>query len=107
MGIPFFVLGMYFYKMDLENKINAYFLEIGILLFSVLSILDGIFLNDQRDLLFATPLLSSCVFLLFFKKKEWNIAWISEIGKRDGLWIYIFHYMIISIIRSLYSYWGG
>mgnify|MGYP007033946467 CR=1 FL=1 len=37
-GIPFFVLGMYIYKMDLENKINVCFLEIGILLFSVLSI---------------------------------------------------------------------
>lgn len=104
-GIPFFVLGMYIYKMDLENKINVCFLEIGILLFSVLSILDGIFLNDQRDLLFTTPLLSFCVFLLFLKKKEWNIVWMSEIGKRDSLWIYIFHYMIISIIRSLYSYW--
>ena len=72
-GIPFFVLGMYIYKMDLENKINVCFLEIGILLFSVLSILDGIFLNDQRDLLFTTPLFIFLCILAFLKEKKSGI----------------------------------
>ena len=103
-GIPFFILGMYVNKLNLSNKISTSILVISVVVFWAFSVVDHILLDTkiQRDLYFATPFLSLSVFLLFLKNRNINIIWLNEVGKRDSLWIYVFHVFVISILERVY-----
>lgn len=105
-GIPFFLLGMYIRKKDIVNGINMNLLIACIVLFGAFSIVDHILVGNKihRDLYFATPLLSVSLFLVFLKNRNWDMAYLGEIGKRDSLWIYIFHILMISILEKVYSF---
>lgn len=97
---------MYIRKKDIVNGINMNLLIACIVLFGAFSIVDHILVGSkiQRDLYFATPPLSVSLFLFFLKNRNWDMTYLGEIGKRDSLWIYIFHILMISILKKVYSF---
>ena len=104
-GIPYFAIGLVIREKRgwFKKHINGVMVAGGVVVFSITSLLERYLLvtldlNTRRDHYISTTFLAISVFLLFlfFVNNRDNL--MSKIGRQDTTWIYILHYMIISLL---------
>ena len=116
-GIPYFCIGNLLNRFDLE-KIKKH--KFALLIVSVI-LLCVSFVEFRVELHFSlctngeffivTPLYSISIFLFFYsafadKKPNKLFGFIALVGERYVVWIYLFHFPMIALIRVLFSYFG-
>ena len=116
-GIPYFCIGSFLRCFNMEKIIKYRF---TILILSVI-LLCVSFVEFKIDLHFSfctngeffilTPFYSIGIFLFFYstfadKKPNKLFSFIALIGERYVVWIYLFHFPIIALIRVLFSCCG-
>ncbi len=104
-GIPYFGIG-YLIRENrerIEQYLNGLIVLGGVVIFSITSLLERYLLvaadlNTKRDHYISTTLLAIAVFLLFlyFIDNRENI--VAKIGRQDSTWVYILHYLVISVL---------
>ena len=72
----------------------------GVILFSCTSILEKNILlyldkSPAREHYISTTFLAISLFMLIMSFKNAKLSWITKIGERDSLYIYLFHPMLI------------
>ena len=104
-GLPYFLIGTFVRSKDWHIYKNQYVLIAGVILFSITSyleryILTSIGANAVREHYLSTTFLAFSVFLLALCIKTEKPNVLSNIGKKDSLYIYVFH-MIVSAALSI------
>lgn len=105
-GIPNFLIGCYIRQKSICLQTKSCKLFACIFIFVITSliekgILDYWHLGATREQYISTALLSISFFLYFVNRKQYNSNWISVIGQRDSLYIYIFHPFWMALISIL------
>lgn len=111
-GIPYFSIGMFLsYKNEYLNKIiNLKILAFwGVILFSILSIMENkilmnIGMNAVRDHYISSTFLALSLFLLFKTYKQETPNLLSIMGRKDSLYIYIFHPLFMFFFNTVNIY---
>lgn len=112
LGLPFFAIGALI-KSKSNNlcKIRQHTLLFfwGIVLFSVTSLLERQILISLgqyavRELYVSSFFLTICLFLFFISYESNQKTWLSEIGEKDSLYIYIFHPVFIYCFRTIFNH---
>lgn len=112
-GIPYFFIGVYlaFFK-ESVIKIKQQIWSIGI----ILSVLIGLTVSSiiringfesPRDHMLSTTILAICLFLFFLVKSS-SSTFIAEVGRKESLYIYIFHPVFLLLLERFISpLWGA
>ena len=113
-GIPYFSLG---YLLHINKGIVRRYLTlkrtiIGIAMFAITSLLEKYVLvlcemNAARDHYLSTTLLAVAVFLLFLLYVNNRKTIVAKIGRKDTTWVYILHYLLISVLFHITSRMGA
>lgn len=100
-GLPYFMIGVWI-KKEIDNlkSIKKYVYWGGVILFSCTSILEKNILlyldkSPAREHYISTTFLAISLFMLIMSFKNAKLSWITKIGERDSLYIYLFHPMLI------------
>lgn len=108
-GIPYFCIGnllnTYQHKLKVSNFLllimSAFFIALSVFEMCVSNYLS---LSSNGEFFLTTPFCSVCVFLFFMRffesKNNRLLNVVSVIGKKYVVWIYVFQYPIIIIIRD-------
>lgn len=109
-GIPYFCIGNMLSLYGSRIKLKNVILLILSAVFMALSVIENkiavTILNiSSMDFFFSTPFCVICIFLLFnslFQNKNLNKVWgfISAAGRKDVVWIYIFHLPIMVLVQD-------
>ena len=101
-GIPYFLTGCLLRKKEIIIKKKQYCV-FGIIILSISSYVEYTFVESGGDKYISTFFLTVLIFLFFLSIniRESNI--IANIGKRDSLYIYIFHPIIIDVMSFVDS----
>jgi surface polysaccharide O-acyltransferase-like enzyme len=111
-GLPFFAIGtMIKSKSNInvnKNKRNKVILITCIILFSITSILEKSFLLSVgkpavRELYISSIILAICLFLLALSFENKQKTWLSVIGEKESLYIYIFHPVVIHCCNIIFE----
>lgn len=111
-GLPFFAIGtMIKSKLDInvnKNKRNKAILIACIILFSITSLLERSFLLSVgkpavRELYISSIVLAICLFLLALSFESKQKTWLSVIGEKESLYIYIFHPVVIFYCKIIFK----
>lgn len=104
-GIPYFAIGhMIQEKRDWFNEhVNGLIVTVSIVAFSITSLLERYLLvastlNAKRDHYISTTFLAIAVFLLFLYFVDNRDSLTARIGQQCSTWIYILHYLVISML---------
>lgn len=104
-GIPYFGIGYVIRenRERIERGINGLIVTGGVVAFSITSLLERYLLvaanlNAKRDHYISTTLLAIAVFLLFLYFIDNRESILAKIGRQDSTWIYILHYLVISVL---------
>ena len=112
LGLPFFAIGALL-KAKSNNicqiKQHKWLLLLGVIIFSITSILERQILLSQekfavRELYISSFLLTISLFLLALSYDKSQRSWLSEIGEKDSLYIYIFHPAFVYILRTFFNH---
>lgn len=96
-GLPFFAIG----AMVKSAKYGYWLRRFGklwwVIFFAVLSCIEGSITHDGPEicLYISTPFLSISLFCMFLSIRVKGSNWLSKIGERDSLYIYLFHLIFI------------
>lgn len=112
LGLPFFAIGTFIKaKSSSICKIKPYsvFLFFGIVVFSVSSLLERQILLSLgkfavRELYISSFFLAICLFLLTLTFESKNKSWLSEMGEKNSLYIYIFHPVFVYCCRYIFNH---
>lgn len=111
-GLPFFAIGtMIKSKLIInvnKNKRNKAILIACIILFSITSLLERSFLLSVgkpfvRELYISSIILAVSLFLLALSFESKQKTWLSVIGEKDSLYIYIFHPVVIYYCNIIFK----
>lgn len=110
-GIPYFSIGLLLSRWNkyFNKIINLRILTLGVILFSISSIIENrtlinIGMNATRDHYISTTFLAVSLFLLFTAYKQESPNLLSRMGEKDSLYIYIFHPLFIFFFASVNKY---
>ena len=104
-GLPSFILGWKVNECSLNKRFSFWVIVFLTFFFLIGTIFEYHYSPIRMgDLFFTTIPLSFFVFLIFLKKDNIGIELLWTIGKKYSMWIYIFHVMIIALIKHLFSY---
>ena len=106
-GIPYFSIGCYLYKMRERISIRREWNILLILLFACTTLLERYLLvraglNAARDHYISSTFLAAAVFILFMDG-EWDRSWaapLEKIGREYSAFIYIIHPLLLQIIEK-------
>ncbi|MBR6131129.1 MAG: acyltransferase [Bacteroidales bacterium] len=112
LGLPYFAIGaMIKAKVNNNGKQKRYklLLLLGIVLFSITSLLERDLLLSLgkiavREHYISTFFLTISLFLFFLSYERDQRTWLSEIGEKDSLYIYIFHPVFIYSFRTIFNH---
>lgn len=96
-GLPYFALSAYLKTKEIRLcRINKIYYLGGAALFFLTSILERYILisldkNPVRDHYMSTTFLAVCLFLFIISLQQNKPSFISNLGERDSLYIYVFH----------------
>ena len=100
-GIPFFGMGMllkkydsFFHKLQMRQIV---FLLLFVILFAI--VIKSIELYSMETYVFS-GLIAFITLLLFSSHYKEKVSWLSTIGKEDGLYIYIFHPLVMNLLKT-------
>ena len=100
-GIPFFGMGMllkkydsFFHKLQMRQIV---FLLLFVILFAI--VIKSIELYSMETYVFS-GLIAFITLLLFSNHYKEKASWLSAIGKEDGLYIYIFHPLVMNLLKT-------
>lgn len=100
-GIPFFGMGMllkkydsFFHKLQMRQIV---FLLLFVILFAI--VIKSIELYSMETYVFS-GLIAFITLLLFSNHYKEKVSWLSAIGKEDGLYIYIFHPLVMNLLKT-------
>lgn len=100
-GIPFFGMGMllkkydsFFHKLQMRQIV---FLLLFVILFAI--VIKGIEFYSMETYVFS-GLIAFITLLLFSNHYKEKVSWLSAIGKEDGLYIYIFHPLVMNLLKT-------
>lgn len=97
-GVPFFYFGMLVkQKISVLQRIKVPYIILYILLFELLEI----FIGPVKYV--SSSLIASLSFLLFLKIQMRKLNSFSKIGEEDGLYIYIFHPLVMNAFKVLFG----
>ncbi len=102
-GLPFFYLGgIIRNNTSITNKetIN-YKALILIILFAFTSYVESVLLSKQSDIYISTIFLSYFMLTFFVSIKRCKKSFISQIGERDSLYIYILHIAVMLLLYPI------
>ena len=103
-GLPYVLIGALVRKYErTANKISGFLTLGGVILFSLTSFVEREILiyygmNAVREHYLSTTFLALSMFLTFLNFKSCNISTLSEIGRKDSLYIYVYHIMVASFM---------
>lgn len=108
-GIPYFMIGTLIkhYKVRFLSYQRLRLLTLGgVILFSLTNIMENRLLteadmNATRDHYISSTFLAISLFLYFLYFKQTKSNFISDLGEKDSLYVYIFHPLIIMIFPIL------
>ena len=108
-GIPYFTIGMLIkrFRSRILDYPNLHILALGgVILFSLTSIIENRLLvildmNATRDHYLSSTFLAVSLFLFFLGMKQMKANFISELGEKDSLYIYIFHPLFIIFFATV------
>lgn len=111
-GIPYFTIGMMLkqYKSIILNHTNLHLLASGgVILFSLTSILENRMLvhlgmNATRDHYISSTFLAVSLFISFLSFKYDKPSFLSVLGEKDSLYIYIFHPLFLLFFSTINSH---
>lgn len=100
-GLPCFFVGWLARRHKLSEMTNQYLLVSIIIFLIIISIIENNNYCNYKmgDLYFSTIPLSLCLFLYFIKNKDFGNKWLSNLGKRYSMWIYVAHIMAIGVVK--------
>lgn len=97
-GLPFFVLGMLAKR--IRYNIPTSVLIASCMVFYIAGVLEVTQLDlSIGDLYLSTTFLAFSIFLLFLNIRQTKDNLLSRVGRENGLYIYVFHYLIASSIN--------
>ena len=109
-GIPYFCIGSILNRYAAKIRIKSIVLLLAFVFLQALSVLEMIIAKkvshaSSIDFFISTPLCAACAFLLFsnlFESRGVNkfCAALSEVGRNDVVWIYIYHLPIMVLVRD-------
>ncbi len=112
-GIPYFTIGLWIkehweiinerLKLHGQPKVSAMILLFGITTFLERYLLVRNGLNTARDHYLSTTFLAVAVFLFFLKYVSPEENAIARIGRNDSTYIYVFHPIVITIVKAVAS----
>lgn len=112
-GIPYFLIGVYLaFVKESVIKIKQQIWFIGIFLSVLICFSVSYFIRingfeSPRDHMLSTTILAICLFLFFLVKSSSSTV-IAEVGRKDSLYIYIFHPIFLLILeRFVAPFWGA
>ena len=112
-GIPYFIIGNAIRYAYIQKKLNVcrqkYLLVIAMLFSVMLCMIEkytilSFGINATRDHYISTTLLACVVFVLFlvaFPNENKKLKWISDIGRKSSLDIYIIHPIVIVVLSIM------
>lgn len=103
-GLPYFALGAYFKSLKAVPRLRG--AHWWVLLFCLTSIGESIILTRmglpcRREMYISTPLLAISLFLMFLSIPTHRPTWLSKLGERDSLYIYILHPIFIQLLYPI------
>ena len=101
-GIPYFLTGCLLRMKKIIIKKKRYNI-LGIILFSISSYIEYTFIESGGDKYISTYFLTVLIFLFFMSINIYESNIFAIIGKRDSLYIYIFHPIIIDVMTFVDS----
>ena len=101
-GIPYFLIGVWVKIYNPFKRLNSKVALGGVIFFSLTSVVEFMVLyklglNATRDHYISSTLLSFCLFMMFERHKQNQPNLYSEMGRKNSLYVYIFHPIWISI----------
>lgn len=111
-GLPFFAIGTIIKSKSNKNvnnnKRNKVVLITCIILFSITSLLEKRILLSVgkpavRELYISSIILAICLFLLALSFENKQKTWLSVIGEKESLYIYIFHPVVIHCCNIIFE----
>ncbi len=109
-GIPYFMVGNYINEKRnwIKERIHQSVIFGTVLFFSLASVLERYFLvvaglNTKRDHYISTTFLAIAVFLAFLFYIDNHKSLVAQIGQKASTWIYILHYLLISVCNFIAS----
>lgn len=104
-GLPYFLLGGFIKMCYSEGKgdknANSFLLLCGCVLFTILSLAEDKLPLSGGDKYITTVFLTTCLFLYYKSVNIKGSNYLAKIGRRDSLYIYIFHPIIIDVLTFI------
>lgn len=104
-GLPYVLIGAYIRKFENKVKrISTMFTIGGVILFSTTSFVERELLiylgaNAIREHYISTTFMAVTLFLTFLNNKSYNNYKLSQFGRNDSLYIYVFHIMVSTFLN--------
>lgn len=105
-GIPYFLIGVWIKHSKSLSWMNTKIAMGGVILFCLTSMLEykllaSAGLNATRDHYISSTFLSISLFTMFLRYNQSEPSVFSEIGRKDSLYVYIYHPIWISAVKIL------
>jgi surface polysaccharide O-acyltransferase-like enzyme len=108
-GLPYFLIGAYIKLKDFRLRGGLEIAWGGVIFLLFASVLENrllvhLGLNAERDHYLTTTLAAILLFLLFLSRVQTGPTILSELGKRDSLYIYILHPLWMTFYSKVNGY---
>ena len=109
LGLPFFAIGTFIKARSFgKSKKYRWLLLVGVVLFAITSLMERSILLSlgklaKRELYFSSIFLTISMFMLAISAENHHKSWLSEMGEKYSLYIYLFHPVFVYCCETLFT----